>query len=147
MPGSPTHDEIVQDARAQIAAFDEKVRQINHKMNDIRRKPGPLTPADQADLDDLDKVRESHLVAASTIALVTLPALDNTDEVKRLVERLAGVRADLEERRARIQRFADIATAVGDGLAGVADLATRVDKVKEDIQHIGDKPKPKSKPG
>jgi chromosome segregation ATPase len=145
MPANPTHDEIVRDAKAQIAAFDEKIRQINARMNEIRKKPRPLSSDDEKALDDLDHTQSGHLAAIRTIALVTLERLDNTDEVKRLVEQLRAVRTDLEERRARIQRFADIATAVGEGLAGVANLATRVHKVKEDIQHLGDaKPKPKS---
>lgn len=149
MPGDrATYDEIVQDAHDQIAERSNDIRNINVQMNAIRRRAaGHLTPADQTALDNLDHTRNGHLATIRTISLVTLEALDKTEEARRLVEQLNAVRTDLEARRARIQHFAETAEAVGNALAGVARLATRIDEVKEDIQHIGDKPKPKPKPG
>jgi len=145
MNGRPTYDEIVSKAKARIAEFEGMIKNASTEIDAIMaRGAGHLSTDDQAELERLNLGRKSLTASMRRVALVTLEQLDKTDELQQLVESIRGVRADLEEQRARIVRFASSAEAFGKTLQGISDLATRIDGIREDVSHLDD-PAPKKR--
>ncbi len=71
------------------------------------------------------------------IALVSLERLDATDELRRIIKSLAAVRVGLEERRARIERFAGSAQTFAAILDGIGRLAAGIEGVGNDRDGSG----------
>ena len=139
MNGKPNYDEIVRDANARIATLDGMIQQADGKIDGIiERGAGHLSPADQAELKELNQDRKTLTASIRRISLVTLERLDKTDELQQLVASIGAVRADLEERRARIVRFAHTAEEFGTTLESISNLATRIDGIREDVTHLDD---------
>jgi DNA repair exonuclease SbcCD ATPase subunit len=140
MPEKETYDEILQDAKVEKSRLNGLIERSQAKMNQIRAaSPAGLSDADLAELEQLDQDQQALAAAMRKIALVTLEKLDKTDELERLVQALNGVRTDLEARRARIDRFAQGAQQFGATLQGLAQLVTRIDKVKNDLKDLTDR--------
>jgi uncharacterized protein YukE len=144
MNARPTFDEIVRKANAETAKLEGMIQKINGEIDAIiARGAGQLSAADQAELKKLHQDRKTLTASMRRIALVTLEQLDKTDELQQLVASIRAVRTDLEKRRARIVRFASTAEELGKTLDSVADLAIRIDGIREDVSHLDD-PAPRS---
>jgi uncharacterized coiled-coil DUF342 family protein len=124
-----SHEEIVAAADRELARLQGIERRINAEINRIRDKEwtGPLSKADR---NAIAQHRADMITTRATIeelAVVTLGALDRSDEVKRLVNSLAAVRADLNDRKASIEKFGETSNDIKNTLAGIRAI---VDKLK-----------------
>jgi chromosome segregation ATPase len=124
----PSSAEIVAAANAQIAALQETERETNQQIAAIKDNEWdrPLTDAERASIDDLRATLASTLSAIEEVSYVTMAALDKTDEVKRIRNAIAGVIADLTAKKARIDKFGQIATKIGNAIGGLQDLAGKL---------------------
>ena len=128
MPDNPTLDEIIRDAEARIAQLDALIERVNAEMNRIRvAAGGNPSAAERAELRELNRYRQTLSKSIRRVALVSLERLDATDELRRIVTALAAVRVGLEERRSRIERFAESAQQFAAILDGIGRLAVGID--------------------
>jgi hypothetical protein len=128
MPPHPTRDEILHEAQAGIAQLDALVRQADAEMDRIRQAAGGnLSAAERAEIKELSRDRQTLSKSIRRIALVSPETLSDTDELRRIVKALAAVRVGLEERRARIERFAGGAPTFGAIVERIRRLAATID--------------------
>lgn len=123
-----TSAEIVAEADAQIAALQTTERATNREINAIKdiEWDRPLTAEERKRVDDLRAMRAAALAAIEEISFVTMAALDKADEVRRIRNAVAGVIADLQDKKKRIDRIGQIATKVGNVITGLQDLADKL---------------------
>jgi hypothetical protein len=123
-----TSAEIVAEADAQIAALQTTERATNREINAIKdiEWDRPLTAEERKRVDDLRAMRAATLAAIEEISFITMAALDKADEVKRIRNAVAGVIADLKDKKKRIDRIGQIATKVGNVITGLQDLADKL---------------------
>ena len=124
----PSSAEILAAADAQIAALQQTERATNQQINAIKDNEWdrPLTDAERTEIDDLRATRAATLSAIEELSFVTMAALDKADEVKRIRNAVAGVIADLQNKKARIVRIGQIATKIGNVIDGLQDLAKKL---------------------
>jgi len=123
-----TSAQILADADAQIAALQQTERSTNQQINAIKDNEWdrPLTDAERAEIDNLRAMRAAALSAIEEVSFVTMAALDKADEVKRIRNAIAGVIADLRDKKKRIERIGQIANKVGNVIDGLQELADKL---------------------
>jgi hypothetical protein len=124
-----------------IKAEAEKTRQdiiaLNNKIHDevsaiefaaFKSNRAP-TPAELKRLDELEATKKELQKQVTILGFVTASKLDKSDDVSRLLERMEGVNAGLEDRLARlkkIEKFAKVAAQVADALAKIAERLAKI---------------------
>lgn len=138
MPKNFTRDEILRAAEARIAELDGLIQRTSAEMNRIRQAAGGNpSAAERAELKELNRDRQTLSKSIRRIALVSLERLDTTDELRRIIKSLAAVRVGLEERRARIERFAGSTQTFAAILDGIGRLAAGIEVVGNDRDGSG----------
>lgn len=130
-----THAQIVAAADAELLRLQAIELRINREIDAIKDKAftGPLTAADRNEIARLRMDKAPVLDAIEELGFVTLGALDTTDELRRLINSLRAVVADLEKRRARIQRFAEGAQKFASVLTKLQEVADKADGLLGEI--------------
>ena len=145
MSGNQTYDEIVSNAKTQKARLERLMADADTRIDAIMRAgAGNLSSSQEAELTSLNEDRKALSASIRRIDLVTLEQLDKTDELQQLVASLTAVGDDLQQRRARILRFASKVEEVGMALEGVSTLATNIDGIRKKIRELS-KPTPPPK--
>ncbi len=123
-----TSAEIVAEADVQIEALQATERAVNQRINAIKDNEWdrPLTAEERKKIDDLRATRAATLSAIEEVSFITMAALDKADEVKRIRNAVAGVVADLQDKKKRIERIGQIATKIGNVITGLQDLAKKL---------------------
>jgi DNA repair exonuclease SbcCD ATPase subunit len=142
MSGNQTYDEIISSAKTQKARLERLMADADTRIDAIMRAgAGNLSSNQEAELTSLNEDRKALSASIRRIDLVTLEQLDKTDELQQLVASLKAVGDDLQQRRARILRFASKVEEVGMALEGVSTLATNIDGIRKKIRELS-KPTP-----
>ena len=131
------YQEIVDNAKAELIKWQTVEHNINSEINTIKdgawnRK---LTPAERERISDLRSDKAAALDAIEELGFVTLGALDKSDELKRLVNALSAVRADLDSRRQRIEKFAAKAQKISGMIASLDSIVKKVDNLQKTIKN------------
>ena len=113
----PTFDEIVKDAKDRRNEIIDKEKEISHEL--------ALTN-DDADVDRLTAMEKAYIDSREMLDLVTLQALDKSVEIASIKEKIQKVIDDLDETKAKIQKWGKIAEGVTAVLTGLNDLAEKI---------------------
>jgi hypothetical protein len=125
---SKTTQEIFDDAQKSISDLQKAELQANADINAVKDKEwnGPLSSKDRDQLVELRSAKASILGAIEELAFVTMQALDESDELKRINNAIAGVVKDLKSVSERIDRIGKVAETVGEVLGGVVALSKKI---------------------
>lgn len=134
MSNGQTSDDIIAEARSarrELADLDQQIQeQIDQIDFDAFRDRRDLTPEErslrQERRANQAEVREAYV----SLAYVTLRRLDESDEVKRLQQKMKEINLGLSDdldRLKRIERYAEVAAKIADSIAKIAaKVAERV---------------------
>src|SRR5262245_40139420 len=127
MPNA-TFDDIVASANAQIASLQASEHALNAEINSIRDIgfKRPLTLEEREKLVALREAKLSVLSAIEKISLVTVDKLDQTDEVKAMLNAINASRLMLQTELDSIKHAAAVATSIANALTGIASLAAKL---------------------
>ena len=125
---NPTFDEIVKAADEQIARLQASERALNTEINAVRaiEWQRPLNADEREQLAQLRRTKASVLAAIEELSLLTVSDLDQTDEVKRLLNAMEGIQLILKTELNDIKHTAAVATSIADAIQGIASLAAKL---------------------
>src|SRR4030095_7036447 len=129
-----THQMIVDSAEQQIANLETVEADIVARVSEIKEKKrkGKASSDDLKRLADLKAAHTSVLKAVEDLAVVTMKALDQSDELARIISVIAGVVTNLKGTAQRIARIGEIAEKIGNLLGGVSELSKNIAALKKD---------------
>lgn len=125
-----TFQEIVDQARSARAKLVAIVESIEARIRKIEDKEfeRPLTQEERDQLAQLRRDMDKPMAAVEELGLITMAALDNSDEVRRLANTIADVRNGLDGNR---EHLAGIAEGITDFAAVLAQTKTIADQLKQ----------------
>lgn len=125
---NPTFDEIVKAADEQIARLQASERALNTEINAVRAVEWqrPLSADELGQLAQLRRAKASVLSAIEELSLLTVADLDQTDEVKRLLNAMLGIQLILKTELNDIKHTAAVAASIADAIQGIASLAAKL---------------------
>jgi len=120
----PTYQEIVATADAQIAAQQALEGSLSAEIDRIRDKQfnGPLSAADQAELQRLRDAKTAVLATIEALALITIQDLDRAPEVQTMKSEIAQARGVLQTRLDEINHIASVAGTVAAIMGGLSEV-------------------------
>src|SRR6266481_1647447 len=125
---NPTFDEIVKAADEQIARLQASERALNTEINAVRaiEWQRPLNADEREQLAQFRRTKASVLAAIEELSLLTVSDLDQTDEVKRLLNAMEGIQLILKTKVNNIKHKAAVAILITDAIQGIASLAAKL---------------------
>ena len=124
-------EKIKEEAAAERALLRAERSKVVARIGELQDLD-ELTAAEGKQLKDLKAYRDELTEAMLDLSLVTIPRLDNSDEVKALAGRIKSAAEEISEVIARIKKIKEIASIVSDVSGGVSKLAQKIDELVED---------------
>jgi len=126
----PSFKEIVDSAQQSIEELQDAEAEIENEIETFKRSiVGSPSQQDRDTIRDLRDSKAPILKGIKRLALVTLPKLDDTAEVKAIAMALKGISADLQAKHDRLLAFGTKVKKIGDALTKFSEIATKLDGV------------------
>src|SRR5215471_10016910 len=124
----PTFGEIVTAADERITALQKAEHALNDEIAAVRAVEWqrPLNADELEKVVQLRRAKGTVLSAIEELSLVTVPKLDDTDEVKRLLNAMEGIRTMLKAESDSIKNAAAVATSIANAIQGIASFAAKL---------------------
>lgn len=131
-----SHQEIFDNAQARIAELQEIEIQLERDVVAIQRKEfdHPLSADDNAQIDALRSGKAAVRQVMSELTVVTLEALDRSDDLQHLNTVVGDTVKNLKKTADRIARIGKAAEMITKVLGGVQKLGKQLEKLSEEEQ-------------
>lgn len=123
-----TANDIIAAAQSQIGVLKDTSNSIDAQIDAIKTSgpDGPLSAQQLSEINSLRAAQKQVLLSIEKLALVTLAALDNSQEIAQLTASLATVAKGLQDQASKIANFGNIAQSITPSASDVAALVTQI---------------------
>jgi hypothetical protein len=122
----PTYQEIVDDATARRSDIIAQEKATQRQIGVVSHMGGPTMGQDIQSLTDTD---DALITSREKLDLVTLQVLDQTVELKNIMDGLIAAVGDLTAATEKITKWGDIASEITSVLGGLSDLTAKIQTV------------------
>jgi hypothetical protein len=109
-------------ASSDLARYEADLLTVFNPLRNKLINGVPLTPAEKRDFDQLGPALDEVHHAMVTLALITLQAINQSHEVRDIVNSLNGITGDLQETADRLTAIENATAAVAAVLSSIASV-------------------------
>ena len=124
----PNANDIFAAAQTQITSLQNTSSSIDTQIDAIKSSglDGPLSAEQLSQISSLKLSQKQLLLSIEKLALVTLAALDSSDDIAQLIISLGTVTKGLQDQASKISNFGNIAKSISSSASGVSQLVTQL---------------------